>query len=133
MARKKTLTGEQVITDWMQAKGWQAFPFQRESWEHYLAGKSGLLNAPTGYGKTFALYLPLLIEWINKHPDNWQTKKKNGLQMLWITPLKALAKDIQRTMQEVCDAISLPWEIALRTGDVSAAKGSNRKRICPRC
>lgn len=131
MARKKTLTGEQVVTDWMQAKGWQAFPFQRESWEHYLAGKSGLLNAPTGYGKTFALYLPLLIEWINKHPDNWQTKKKNGLQMLWITPLKALAKDIQRTMQEVCDAISLPWEIALRTGDVSAAKRQQQKKNMP--
>lgn len=131
MARKKTLTGEQVITDWMQAKGWQAFPFQRESWEHYLAGKSGLLNAPTGYGKTFALYLPLLIEWINKHPDNWQTKKKNGLQMLWITPLKALAKDIQRTMQEVCDAISLPWEIALRTGDISAAKRQQQKKNMP--
>lgn len=128
---RKLPTGEQVITDWMQAKGWQAFPFQRESWQQYLAGKSGLLNAPTGYGKTFALYLPLLMEWIDKHPDKWQTKKKNGLQMLWITPLKALAKDIQRTMQEVCDAISLPWEIGLRTGDVSAAKRQQQKKNMP--
>lgn len=116
---------------WMQAKGWQAFDFQKQAWQQFLRHKSGVLNAPTGYGKTFALYLPLLIEWINQHPDNWQQKKNNGLQMLWITPLRALAKDIQRAMQEVCDSISLPWEIGMRSSDISASQRNKQKKQMP--
>lgn len=128
---KKTAIGEQVILDWMDAQGWHAFPFQQQAWREYLNGKSGLLNAPTGCGKTFALYLPVLIEWINKHPKDWQDKKGNGLQLLWITPLRALAKDIRRAMQEVCDAISLPWEIGMRSGDVSTAERNKQKKQMP--
>ncbi len=128
---KKVSIGEQVILDWMDAQGWHAFPFQQQAWREYLNGKSGLLNAPTGCGKTFALYLPVLIEWINKHPKTWQDKKGNGLQLLWVTPLRALAKDIRRAMQEVCDAISLPWEIGMRSGDVSTAERNRQKKQMP--
>ncbi|MFN8299640.1 MAG: ligase-associated DNA damage response DEXH box helicase [Chitinophagales bacterium] len=131
----KTVTayspGESVIRDWMEAKGWSVFEFQQQAWHEYLQGKSGLLNAPTGCGKTFALYLPVLIEWINKHPDKWQDKKNNGLQLLWITPLRALAKDLQRAMQEVCDAISMPWTIGMRSGDTSSSERQKQKKNLP--
>lgn len=123
--------GYAVIRDWLAAFGRKPFPFQEEAWRAFASGESGLVNAPTGYGKTFSLFLAVLIEWINEHPDSWQDKIKNGLQLLWITPLRALAKDLQRAMQEVCDQISLPWEIALRTGDVSAKEKARQKRQMP--
>ena len=84
--------GQQVIQDWYQKKNWEQFPFQKEMEATYLAGFSGLLNAPTGSGKTFALFLPFLADFINKHPDTYNTKADNGLLMLWITPPTAVAE-----------------------------------------
>jgi ATP-dependent Lhr-like helicase len=68
------------IESWFELKGWKAFPFQYEVWEKYLEGYSGLLNAPTGSGKTFALWMPALMQWMQ------QEKKPKGLQLLWIYP-----------------------------------------------
>ena len=96
----------------------------------YLAGFSGLLNAPTGSGKTFALFLPFLADFINKHPD-YKTRQNNGLQMLWITPLRALTNDIRKAMQEVCDDLQIPWKIATRTGDTPAAEKAALKKKLP--
>ncbi|MDB5131065.1 MAG: ATP-dependent helicase Lhr and Lhr-like helicase [Mucilaginibacter sp.] len=97
----------------------------------YLQGYSGLLNAPTGSGKTFALFLPFLADFINKHPDSYKTKTNNGLLMLWITPLRALTNDIRKAMQEACDEIGLPWKIATRTGDTPAAEKQALKKKLP--
>ena len=124
-------TGEQVIQQWYRQKNWQQFAFQQEMMEAYLEGYSGLLNAPTGSGKTFALFLPFLADFINKHPDRWQTQTNNGLLMLWITPLRALTNDIKKAMQEACDEIGLPWKIMTRTGDTSAAEKQALKKKLP--
>jgi ATP-dependent Lhr-like helicase len=123
--------GQQVIQQWYKQKNWQQFPFQQEMEAAYLAGYSGLLNAPTGSGKTFALFLPFLADFINKHPNTYTTQKNNGLLMLWITPLRALTNDIRKAMQESCDEIGLPWQIATRTGDTSAAEKQALKRKLP--
>ncbi|HKB44770.1 MAG TPA: DEAD/DEAH box helicase, partial [Chitinophagaceae bacterium] len=109
--------GQQVIRQWYKKKNWEQFAFQAEMEEAYLGGYSGLLNAPTGSGKTFALFLPFLADFINKYPETYASQKNNGLLMLWITPLRALTNDIKKAMQEVCDEIGLPWKIATRTGD----------------
>jgi ATP-dependent Lhr-like helicase len=122
--------GQQVIRQWYKQKNWQQFPFQKEMEAVYLSGNSGLLNAPTGSGKTFALFLPFLADFINKHPD-YKTRKNNGLQMLWITPLRALTNDIRKAMQEVCDDLEIPWKIATRTGDTSAAEKAALKKKLP--
>jgi ATP-dependent Lhr-like helicase len=122
--------GQKIIQQWYKQKSWHQFPFQKEMEEVYLAGNSGLLNAPTGSGKTFALFLPFLADFINKHPD-YQTRQNNGLQMLWITPLRALTNDIRKAMQEVCDDLSIPWKIATRTGDTSAADKAALKKKLP--
>ena len=79
----------------------QAFRFQEETWQHIINNKSGLVNAPTGCGKTFSVFLGSIIQFINNNPESYQTKKNNGLQLLWITPLRALAKDIGRAMEDV--------------------------------
>ncbi|MDT3403527.1 ligase-associated DNA damage response DEXH box helicase [Mucilaginibacter terrae] len=122
--------GQQIIGDWFKQKGWRQFPFQQEMQDAYLGGYSGLLNAPTGSGKTFALFLPFLVGYINQYPDTYQTRNNNGLLMLWITPLRALTNDIRKAMQEVCDEIGLPWRIGTRTGDTSAAeKQALRKKL----
>lgn len=123
--------GQQVIKQWYKQKAWKQFPFQKEMEEAYLSGFSGLLNAPTGSGKTFALFLPFLADFINKHPDTYTTKTNNGLQMLWITPLRALTNDIRKAMQEVCDDLGMPWRIMTRTGDTSAADKAAIKRRLP--
>ncbi len=96
----------------------------------YLKGYSGLLNAPTGSGKTFALFLPFLADFINRYPD-YKTRQNNGLQMLWITPLRALTNDIKKAMQEVCDELEIPWKIATRTGDTPAAEKTALKKKLP--
>ena len=122
--------GQKVIQQWYRQKNWRQFPFQKEMEAAYLEGYSGLLNAPTGSGKTFALFLPFLADFINKNPD-YKTRKSNGLQMLWITPLRALTNDIRKAMQEVCDDLELPWKIATRTGDTSAAEKAALKKKLP--
>ncbi|MBB6112759.1 ATP-dependent helicase Lhr and Lhr-like helicase [Mucilaginibacter lappiensis] len=126
-----TSKGQQVIQQWYRQKNWQQFPFQQEMEAAYLSGYSGLLNAPTGSGKTFALFLPFLAGFINQHPDTYTTQKNNGLLMLWITPLRALTNDIRKAMQEACDEIGLPWHIATRTGDTSAAEKQALKKKLP--
>ena len=112
--------GQHIISEWFAAKQWQQFPFQKEMERAFLKGYSGLLNAPTGSGKTFAMFLPFIADYINKHPDDYQTRKNNGLQLLWITPLRALTNDIRKAMQSVVDDLDLPWQVGSRTGDTSA-------------
>jgi len=68
--------GHQIIENWFNSKGWQPFDWQRNVWKHCLGKNNGLLNAPTGSGKTFALFMPALIDWINHHPENYQQKKE---------------------------------------------------------
>ena len=123
--------GQQVIQQWYKEKEWHQFPFQQDMEAAYLNGFSGLLNAPTGSGKTYALFLPFLADFINRHPDNYLTKSNNGLLMLWITPLRALTNDIRKAMQEACDEIGLPWRIATRTGDTPAAEKQALKKKLP--
>lgn len=113
------------IESWFRQKGWKPFPFQYEVWEKYAAGYSGLLNAPTGSGKTFALWMPALMEYLQ------QESKPKGLQLLWITPLKALAKDIHLAVQEATKEIGINWKVELRTGDVSAARKKKQLEKLP--
>jgi len=123
--------GRQIIHQWFKQKNWQQFAFQLEMEEAYLSGCSGLLNAPTGSGKTFAMFLPFLVDYINNYPTDYKTRQNNGLMMLWITPLRALTNDIRKAMQEVCDDLELPWKIGTRTGDTPAAEKQALKKKLP--
>jgi ATP-dependent Lhr-like helicase len=49
-----------------QQQGWTPFSFQLETWKAFLQGKNGLLHAPTGSGKTFALWIPIALNHIRK-------------------------------------------------------------------
>ena len=123
--------GYRVIRQWLTEKGFRAFPFQEEAWEHIQSGGSGLVNAPTGYGKTYAVFLGALIRFINQHPNDFRQRKKNGLQLLWITPLRALAKDIGRAMEEAITELGLPWQVGIRNGDTSQAERARQRQQLP--
>ncbi|MGZ5134317.1 MAG: ligase-associated DNA damage response DEXH box helicase, partial [Flavitalea sp.] len=130
MVLRKT-PGYTVIRDWLSSKGHQPFLFQEETWQHIIDSRSGLVNAPTGCGKTFSVFLGALIQFINQHPKQYQSKNKNGLQLLWVTPLRALAKDIGRAMEEVILDLGLSWKIGIRNGDTNMSERQKQKRQMP--
>ncbi|HUP12766.1 MAG TPA: DEAD/DEAH box helicase, partial [Niastella sp.] len=129
--RLQNSTGYKIIADWLANKNLHPFTFQEETWQHIINGKSGLVNAPTGCGKTFSVFLGAIIDFINKHPDNWQSKSNNGLQLLWITPLRALAKDIGRAMDEVIGELNMRWRVGIRNGDTDMSERQRQKRKMP--
>ncbi len=107
------------------------FTFQLEAWQHIINNENGVVNAPTGCGKTFSVFLGSLIQFINDHPDDFTTKKNNALQLLWITPLRALAKDIGRAMEEVILELGMQWKVGIRNGDTEIAERQKQKRNMP--
>jgi len=132
--------GYSVIQQWLTSKGNQPFTFQEETWQQIIDGYSGLVDAPTGCGKTFSVFLGSLINFINHHPKDYKTKNKNarpddtvgrGLQLLWITPLRALAKDIGRAMEEVIEELGMNWKIGIRNGDTDISERQKQKRQMP--
>ena len=127
----KTTKGYKIVSNWLSAKAKKPFAFQIETWKHIFNKESGLVNAPTGCGKTYSVFLAALIVFINQYPTNFKTKKKNGLQLLWITPLRALAKDIGRAMEEVINELGLKWEIGIRNGDTSTSERAKQKLQMP--
>ena len=82
-----------VGKDWFAEMGWTPFEFQLESWKAYLDGYHGLVNAPTGSGKTYSLLIPILLEYLRNNPKG-KTTKGVGIQAIWITPIRALSKEI---------------------------------------
>ncbi len=123
--------GEKIITNILKQTDRKPFLFQRQAWDAIAAGESGLVNAPTGSGKTYSVFLGAIIQFINEHPKNYQTKKNNGLQLLWITPLRALAKDIARAMEEVISVLAMPWQVGIRNGDTAINERAKQKRSMP--
>src|SRR5580692_9257097 len=123
--------GYRVIREWMGSQGREPFAFQEETWEHVLAGGSGLVNAPTGCGKTFSVFLGVLIDHINRNPEDWRKRSGLGLQLLWISPLRALAKDIGRAMEEVIAGLGMRWQVGIRNGDTEISERQRQKRRMP--
>ncbi|BEV03136.1 ligase-associated DNA damage response DEXH box helicase [Chryseobacterium gambrini] len=112
MSNFENTNGFKVIQQWMADKGNSPFKFQVDTWQKFENGYSGMVIAPTGFGKTFSVFLALLTHFLN-HPE----KYGKGLKMIWITPLRSLSKDIAKAMQEAIDEIGLDWSVGVRNGD----------------
>ena len=116
-----------AFAGWFAGQGWTPARFQREVWRRYLAGESGLLHTPTGSGKTLAAIGGPLLEALAQ-PAKVAPKRRAGsraeatprLRVLWITPLRALAADTVRSLRLPIEALGLPWDVVMRTGDASA-------------
>jgi ATP-dependent Lhr-like helicase len=123
--------GQQKVLDWLKKDGKKPFKFQQDAWSYYQKGYSGLVNAPTGFGKTFSLFLALVIEGLNERAKNPLQKEKDRLRLIWITPLRSLAKDVARAMREVLSDLELDWHVAVRNGDTTQAEKLQQKKSMP--
>jgi ATP-dependent Lhr-like helicase len=113
---------------WFASRGWAPFGFQREVWDAYRQGESGLVHAATGTGKTYAAWMGPLLEWMEEHP---QGGKAPGLRVLWITPLRALAADTEVALGNALEALGIKWTLESRTGDTSQATRARQRRRLP--
>ena len=111
-----------TVEAWFNSQGWRPQPFQKSCWKAYSAGKNGMLHAPTGSGKTYALWGGIMQEALNKKTHT------NGLHALWITPLRALAVEIQQATQRMTQDLCPDLNVSLRTGDTSQSERAKQKR-----
>ncbi len=123
--------GYRIVSEMLAGKGFKPFAFQEETWDYIIERKSGLVNAPTGCGKTFSVFLGAIIDFINRNPSKYREKKNSGLQLLWIAPLRALAKDIGRAMEDVISELGMQWQVGIRNGDTPVAERQRQKRRMP--
>jgi ATP-dependent Lhr-like helicase len=112
-----------LAEEWFRTNGWSPFPFQREVWTAFLSGESGVVHAPTGTGKTLAAWIGPLLR--------FGVGKTSGIRALWITPLRALAADTARSLQEAADALNTGWRVEMRTGDTPSTVRERQKRNPP--
>lgn len=112
--------GLQKVEKWFAQQNWQPMDFQRETWQAYQQGFSGVVNAPTGSGKTYSMLLAVLIHYFDNHPSAYINERPKCLQLIWVTPIKALAKEILLSCHKAFEALDLPWQAEIRTGDSSA-------------
>lgn len=129
---------------WFKTNGWKPYPFQTSAWKAYLEGKNGLVNAATGSGKTYSLIVPIMLEYLAEQNNSGAaagakegTKKRGkhkdeiGLRAIWISPIRALTKEIRDAAQRAAEGFGLDWEIAIRTGDTTSAQRAKQLRRPP--
>ena len=112
----------QPIHDWFELQGWEPLPFQRRTWEAYLEGRSGLIQVPTGSGKTFAAVMGPIARILQQQPA------ERGIHLLYITPLRALSRDLALAIREPIEAMKWPIRVGTRNGDSSS---SERNEMTP--
>jgi ATP-dependent Lhr-like helicase len=115
---------------WFDARRWQAFDFQRDTWQAIMRGDSGLLHATTGSGKTWAVWFGALGAFAD-HPVASRPPQPDPLTMLWLTPMRALAADTAHALQMSAIDLDVPWTIGLRTGDTDSAERARQNRRMP--
>ena len=114
------------LRGWMRDQGWQPQPHQEEAWQARLDGRDGLVCVPTGTGKTYAAYFGALALAL---ADAEACRK--GLCVLWVTPLRAMARDIEAALQRPVDELGLPVRVASRSGDTSAYRKRKLRERMP--
>ncbi|MFM1999641.1 MAG: hypothetical protein RL204_1588, partial [Bacteroidota bacterium] len=130
MAKKNIASSNQVLffsslaSEWMHKRGWEPQSFQKEAWKAFDNNLQGIVNAPTGSGKTYSLLLPALF----KAEGN---KTKKGVKILWITPIRALAKEIQISANRVIEEAGLNLTVAIRSGDTSQKERAAQRKNLP--
>ena len=115
---------------WFAQRGWNPFPFQREVWAAMAEGRSGLLHASTGSGKTYAVWFGAIaraaaigVPLQGPHPP--------PLGVLWLTPMRALAADTTRALQLTLTELGACWSLGARTGDTPSAERARQDRRFP--
>lgn len=124
---------KQALDVWFAARGWKPFKFQREVWKAIGEGKSGLLHATTGAGKTYAVWLGALQAFSQARKASARPAAP-PLTVLWLTPMRALAADTLRALQQPLEALGAevhPWSAGARSGDTTSAERSAQNQRLP--
>lgn len=155
----KGAPGLDRILRWFVTRNWKPFAFQLRVWRDYLRGKSGLIHATTGTGKTYAAFLGAVMEWLDEQvasspgtvshdslpptsdssPPRLTPARRRAaqraaavpLRVLWVTPLRALAADTEQALRRPLEDLGLPWTVERRTGDTSATVRNLQKQKLP--
>ena len=145
-AKVMRTTAHAPVEQWLAARGWKSFPFQREVWQAVTEGRSGMLHATTGSGKTYAVWLGMLAALLRRHPPAQAAEPPGSkataqpqarratpepLRVIWLTPMRALASDTTRALTEPLAALAPSWTIGQRTGDTSSAERARQDRRFP--
>lgn len=119
------------LRGWMRGRGWEPFAFQEEAWAAQLAGRRGLIHVPTGAGKTYASYLGALASVMAEGAAGGLS----GLRVVYVTPLRAVSRDIEKALRLPVDELGLTDELGIkveaRTGDTSSSVRARQKRSMP--
>ena len=113
------------INDWFSQQGWKPIPFQKQTWKAYLAGKSGIIQVPTGSGKTYGAVMGPLAQMLS------EAEALKGLQLLYITPLRALSRDIEASICRPIEELGWPMTVESRTGDTKSSVKSRQIKKMP--
>lgn len=116
----------QEIESWFAGRGWRVRDHQRAMFDAARAGQHALLVADTGAGKTLAGFLPTLAEFA----PSAGAAAPEGLHTLYVSPLKALAHDVQRNLLTPIEEMGLPIRVETRSGDTPSDR-KKRQRTRP--
>ena len=122
------------LDDWFRRRGWTAFDFQHQAWSAYLAGRSGLVHAPTGSGKTLSVFGGPLLERLNEGASPTEKRERKATEpfrVLWVTPLRALANDTTQGLAKAVAELGLNWSVELRTSDTTQSARKKQKERLP--
>jgi ATP-dependent Lhr-like helicase len=152
-AKQKLAPSEQVsaralVDRWFASQGWRPWEFQERAWNEFLDGADGLVQVPTGAGKTYAAVLgPLMllgdrlaeaghfadasrVPRSAARAANAALASLPGPFMIYITPLRAVARDIEKAIRAPIDALGLPIVVESRTGDSKqSVRAKQRERL----
>ena len=146
VVQPRRISVKATVANWFASRNWKAFKFQRDVWAAIGQGQSGLLHATTGSGKTYAVWLGILMHFMavaqskraQAAPESGVKRKPAGapLTVLWITPMRALAADTQRALQLPLDVLQADsafalWTVGSRSGDTSSAERSSQNARLP--
>ncbi len=122
-----------IAEAWFVARSWQPFAFQREVWAAMAGGRSGLLHATTGSGKTYAVWFGALerARALGVLATAGPARPAAPLGVLWLTPMRALAADSARAMKAPLDDLGVAWTVGIRTGDTPSGERAKQDRRFP--
>ena len=117
------------VYDWFSKQGWKPIAFQEKTWDAYLAGKSGIIQVPTGSGKTYGAVMGPLAQMLAETEETG--KPLSGLRLLYITPLRALSRDIEVSIRRPIEEMGWPIRVESRTGDTKSSVKSRQIKKMP--
>ncbi|QOJ01307.1 MAG: ligase-associated DNA damage response DEXH box helicase [Phycisphaeraceae bacterium] len=123
--------GSDAVRAWFAAHGMRPHEFQERAWKAYADARGGLIQVPTGSGKTYAAFGGPLAEIIDEARDASPGPPPPGIRVLYVSPLRAVARDITLALERPLRDLGLPARVQTRTGDTAASVRAAQRQSLP--